>query len=648
MIRPTSPTSELILVDDHLALVFPYDKEQVTEVKSIPGARWDRLARVWRVPLARIEEARAFARRHGFHVDDDLDRFEVPQRAHVPTGIRVDDEWIWFDFAYDPVRVREVKHVPGVTWDRTTKAWRAPRASLAEALDFARNFGESIPPEMLALAEEMRVEQDRFVVASRAVDADFKVAGLPLLAYQRAGVAYASTSRRCLLADDMGLGKTLQAIATLEHLHLDGTSAYPAVVVCPPSLVLNWAAEYARWLPERTVVTVTNRKEFPDPGYDVVVLGYSNLHHWANQLRGHRSLVLDESHYCKTLTAQRTKAAIKVAKTVPPEGVVLGLTGTPITNRPAEYAAQLQVLGKLDDFGGLHGFWRRYCAGFKDRWGQWNVAGASHLDELNERLRATGTYIRRTKAEVLAELPPVLHDPVHVEGTPAGLREYAKAEADIVEYLVERARQIALDLGVKPGSAMVRARMAAESAEHLVRLAVLRKLAARAKMDFVHEWVEAHVAAGRKVVLAAHHREIVDELAHAWGGLKIQGGMTVEAVEVAKSRFQGEDAETAPVMVLSIQAAKTGHTLTAAQDIAFVELPFTPSDLDQTYSRLHRLGQHGSVTATYLLCAGTIDEDLYDLIAQKRAVVDAATEGGVGEDAATTERLLRRFWERPD
>ena len=126
-------------------------------------------------------------------------------------------------------------------------------------------------------------------------------------------------------------------------------------------------------------------------------------------------------------------------------------------------------------------------------------------------------------------------------------------------------------------------------------------------------------------MVAAHHRDIVDEIANRHGGLKIQGGMSVEAVEDAKKRFQEEDD---PVIVLSIQAAKTGHTLTAAQDILFVEEPWTPADVDQTYTRLHRIGQEGSVMATYMLTAGTVDEEIYDLIEAKRLVVNTATEGG--------------------
>ena len=166
-------------------------------------------------------------------------------------------------------------------------------------------------------------------------------------------------------------------------------------------------------------------------------------------------------------------------------------------------------------------------------------------------------------------------------------------------------------------------------------------------MEAVKELIESHKEAGNKVVVAAHHREVVDELSNTFGNLKIQGGMLVEDVEVAKSRFQTEPCEDAPVIVLSIQAAKTGHTLTAAQDVIFMELPWTPADLDQTYSRCHRLGQKGSVTVTYLLCEGTVDEEMYDLIETKRNVVDAATEGGdVARGESVGQMLVGLFADR--
>jgi SNF2 family DNA or RNA helicase len=240
----------------------------------------------------------------------------------------------------------------------------------------------------------------------------------------------------------------------------------------------------------------------------------------------------------------------------------------------------------------------------------------------------------------LLELPPVIHSPLLVEGTAAGLVEYKKAEKDIIKYLQDRAREIARELGLSPASAAVIAKIKAESNEHLVRLSVLRRLSARAKMPIIEEWVQERINEGKKVVIAAHHREVVNDLANKFGNLRIQGGMDVADVEIQKKKFQELSAAEAPVIVLSIQAAKTGHTLTAAQEVLFVELPWTPADVDQTYSRCHRLGQKGSVTATYMLASGTLDEEIYSLIERKRGVVNAAVDGGVAEVESVSQLVM--------
>lgn len=631
------------LADDHIVLDFPYDVEQVNEVKRIPGAKWDKVERLWRAPMTSLQEVRTFATRHGFTTSPELDLFILPKRSEPEAGLTGDGDYVNLSFGYDPVKVRLVKQIPGITWSVKQRLWRAPITSLTSAIEWADKFNIPVTDN---LREEERLQVARrelMIEASKSVDADISIPGMQgtLFPYQRGGVLFASTSRRCFIADQMGLGKTAQAIGALEYS--DGTlSSYPAVVVCPPKLVLNWKREYEQWLPHRIVKTVTDRKDFPEE-YDVVVVGWSNIAHWAERLTRHRSYIFDESHAAKNPTSQRTKAATKITKTAPKDAMILLLTGTPITNRPAEYASQLQVLGRLDKFGGLMGYYRTYCAAFRDKWGHWHIDGASNLEELNDRLRGEGLYIRRTKDQVLKELPPVLHDKIVVEGGAAGMKEYRKAESDIVEYVMERARQLAIEMGVSPGSAAVRAKMAAESSEHLVRISVLRKLAAKAKMEAVFEYIESHVENGMKVVVAAHHREIVDELSAKYGGLKIQGGQRVADVEKMKERFQNESCESAPVIVLSIQAAKEGHTLTAAQTVLFVELPWSPADVDQTYSRCHRIGQKGSVVSSYLLCAGTVDEEIFSLLERKRQVVSVAVDGGEAVMVDVGQEMVDRF-----
>lgn len=631
--------SRLFLDSDNLALDFPYNATQVAEVKLVRDCKWDKVARLWRCPVSSINEARAFADKYGLGIDNEVLVFTLPRkRGAQDDGVYEKDGNVYVSFPYDPVMVRSVKQIPSVTWDKKTGAWRAPLTAINEAIQWAERFGKNVAPEVMVMAKEINAHLIELNEASRAVQAEIKIGdtGLEdvLLPYQRAGVAYAKRARRCFIADEMGLGKTLQAIATLELLAgEDGAAAYPAVVMCPPNLVLNWKAEYAKWLPSRRVATVMagkGQKEFPSRSeYDVLVIGYSNISYWESQLLGHCAYVLDESHYCKTITAKRTKSARKIVASSPSGTPVFCLTGTPVTNRPAEYVAQLEILGKLKDFGGAWGFYRRYCAAFQDKWGQWHLEGSSNLEELNQKLRSV-CYIRRTKDQVLTELPPVFHQELTLVGATAPMVEYAKAEKDIVYYLVERAKEIAKELGLSVHSAAVVARIKAEHAQNLIRLSVLRRLSAKAKMESIIEWVQQRTDDGAKVVIAAHHRDIVDELANRFGGLKIQGGMSVEEVEEVKHKFQTDP--KVRVITLSIQAAKTGHTLTAAQDIIFVELPWTPADVDQTYSRLHRMGQKGSVTATYALCANTIDEEIYSLIASKRKVVNTAVDGGPGQD----------------
>ena len=634
---------QLLLADDHIVLDSPYDPAQVAETKKLPGARWDRVARVWRIPMTSLVQARDLAARWDLWVDPQLLRFTLPEPRKGVNSQRVvgdgvvhlveEDDELEITFPFDSLKAESVKRLPQARFVPHSQSFRVPTAYIREVCDWAARFHCKPDRHVLALRDELLAAEQERIATSRAEDADIHVAGIAgeLRPFQRAGVAYALTARRCFIADDMGLGKTLMSLAAVEALEeREPGAGFPLVVVCPATLTHNWRAEAHRWLPHRSVRLVEGRKDFPGEDADITVVGWANVAHWVAELSGARSYAFDESHYAKSPDAQRTKAAIKIARGA--SGLVLCLTGTPVTNRPAEYAAQLEILGQLKAFGGRWAFYKRYANAFKDRFGQWHIDGASNLEELNERLRAS-CYIRRTKDQVMAELPPVEHNPLVVAGSMKAMREYARAEADIIAYMAERAAAIALELGTNPRSAAVVARMRAQANEHIVRMGQLRKIAAGAKLDALDEWVGAHRELGRKVVLAAHHRDVVDALAAKYGGLKIQGGQANAEIEEHKRRFQELSAEEAPCIVLSIQAAKTGHTLTAAQDICFVELPWTPADLDQTTARLHRIGQRGSVTATYLLAEGTIDERIYELIAAKRSIVEVAIEGGRASEA---------------
>jgi SNF2 family DNA or RNA helicase len=214
-----------------------------------------------------------------------------------------------------------------------------------------------VEPEALEMLQEIREEHARaagLVALSSASDGALRVAGLggELKPFQRAGVSYLLERRRAFLADEQGLGKTIEALAAVE-----AAGTYPAVVVCPASLKLNWLRELEHWLPGRTVRALAGNGGARSgdvgaglPEADVTVLNYDIVAARLEELCAlePRALVLDESHYCKNAAAKRTQAVQRLSAVVPRDGLVLALTGTPVVNRPAELISQLRIIGRLE------------------------------------------------------------------------------------------------------------------------------------------------------------------------------------------------------------------------------------------------------------------------------------------------------------
>lgn len=528
-----------------------------------------------------------------------------------------------------PEVTRLPDRVPGVLFAAQAERLAVPAdAALVEALDeFA-----SAPPvtELSAGAAEaldaLRAERRRAAAAvalSRAHDADVQlpVLGGTLEPFQRAGVAYALAERRTFLADEQGLGKTVQALAALEA---DG--AYPAVVVCPASVKLNWEREAARWLPGRSIAVVHGRAADPAAERtDVVVLNYEILEAHVDRLtaRRPRAVVFDESHYCKEPRAKRTLAALRLAAGVDPDGLRLALTGTPILNRPKELTSQLRLLGRLDDFGSGARLGRRF-------------RGADSLERLHWNLRAH-CYVRRTKAEVLPQLPAkrVVTLPVEL----ANESEYRLAERDVIAWL----QTLPLDLRT------LEARVAAALRnERLVRLNHLRQLAGRGKLRAALGWIDDWLASGEPLVVFADHvavqRAVLERHPDA---VHVLGADDARARDAAVRAFQEPGGPS--LIVCSLRAASQGLTLTRASNVAFLELDWTPARHDQAEDRCHRIGQANAVTAWYLLAPDTIDETMAVLLDRKRGVIGAVTDGRAPGGDGLVEavaRELRRKGER--
>lgn len=543
---------------------------------------------------------------------------------------------------YDPAAVESCRSIPGRTWNSTDKVnvFKLNTTTVPMLQQLADQYGYEIVgsfPDVSATIAQRAAN----VEGSTAVDADVAIEGLggELLPFQRAGVAFAVANSSTLIADEMGLGKTVQALATIQ-----ATESYPALVIVPAVVKLNWERETEKWLPGRRVAVLSGRNGNADAldTYDVVVVNYDIVAARKDELKkvAWKLLVCDESHYLKNGKAQRTKAVASIARKV--ERVVF-LTGTPVLNRPIELISQLSILGVLDEFGGTMGFRNRFCDPTYNGYA-WDYKGSSNVEELHERLRRV-CMIRRTKEQVLTELPAKRRATVPLPLSDRAA--YERVERDLREFIAsklaadEEFAAIIADLDPDDAEAaeaaeLERRERKAAQAEVLTRINALRQTTARLKLDAAIAWVRDFTETGSKLVLFAHHREIVsglmDALAAAGiGAVKLTGETTGEARQAAVDRFQTDD--SIRVFVGNIAAAGVGITLTAASDVAFVELPWRPGDVDQAEDRCHRIGQHDSVTAWYLLAERTMDEDMAELIDAKRAVIEGVTDG---RDVPTT------------
>lgn len=597
---------------------FPYEQSLVDIIADLPSANWNAKHSVWTVSTRYEKDLAEFAESYGFP----LDVFTITPRTtkQIARKIYRNKSVAIIEFEYNEELIEAIKSLPGKKWDMKNKYWTA--AITPELMQFAFRFSFEIEEQLKNEIENSIESAANLLEESSATDANISVATLTgkLMPYQKAGVKYAVQTKRCFIADQMGLGKTIQAIAAIEH-----EQAYPVLIVCPKSLKENWRRECQKWIPHRSVSVLNSKDEVTKA--DIIVVNYDIVTRFVGALKfvGIQSLICDESHYVKTSSAARTKTILQIAKSIPSNGMILLLSGTPITNAPQEIVSQLEILGVLGKFGGKWAFLKRYAGAYFNGY-HWDTSGASNTNELNIRLRQI-CYIRRIKEDVLKELPEKSRNIVLVTGSPKGMTAYNKAEKDLVSFLAENGYR------------------ASDSAQHLQKTGVLKRLASEAKMEAAFEWIDNFLeSTDRKLVVFAHNVSIVDELANRYGNLRVSGRDDSDARQRAIDSFQNNPESR--VIVLNLQAGAVGITLTAASDVLFVQMGWTPAEHDQAEDRCHRIGQINHVQAYYMICSGTIDEDIYDLIQQKRSVVDAVTDGNTEVSHSVLADLMRRISQR--
>ena len=508
-----------------------------------------------------------------------------------------------------------VKTLPGRIYhrDENPKYWTCPLS--IDAVETLQAWCFKLDDPLKEFLAKSKVSID-----DMPEDFDIPGLGMGLFPFQKKGVAFIEAKNgRALIADEMGLGKTAQALSWLQ-LHPE---LRPAIVVVPASLKLNWKREAKMWMDDPDVQILSGKKTTSPIIGELIIINYDILPAWLGKLQSIKAqtLVIDEIHYVKSNTALRTKAIKALGKNIPH---VIGLSGTPIINRPIE---AFNVLNIIDDtiFPNHWHYAHRYCAAKHNRFG-WDFSGSSNTDELHQKLTQS-IMLRRKKEDVLTDLPDKTYSVLEMEI--ANRQEYRRAEADFIAWVEDTKGR---DAAKK-----------AENAEAFAMIEGLKQLTIKGKIKTCIEWIKDFIDIDGKLVVFATHKSTIKILMNEFKdkAVKIDGSVPQKARQEAVDRFQNDN--SVRLFVGNIKAAGVGITLTAASNVAFIEFPWGPGDLDQAADRCHRIGQKNAVNIYYLIGQDTIEGKIANLIDSKRKVLDAVLDGKETDEGSLFSELIQSY-----
>ncbi len=490
-----------------------------------------------------------------------------------------------------------------------------------------------------------------------------------LFPFQRTGVQFLLNAGSALLGDEMGTGKTIQAIEWMRRSQAKAPFGFKQshLVVCPNSMKYKWAAEIEQWWPSVQVAvidgTASQRRKIieehadcPELGVVVYVINYdalrlhSRLKPWggktvtdaqkaAKDLNGieFASMVLDEAHKIKDPSAQQTMAAKALGTQA---AFRLAMTGTPLLNNPDDVWSIMEFV-EPSEWGSRNQFRNRYCA----------MANAWHGGFENTGLRPETRgefdafflprFIRRTKAEVLPELPEKL--PIDYRILPMDPKQRKAYEALATDMMAKVDGELLV--AENPLDLLVRLRQAAcalpvvdEDNQVTGLQAPSNKLAAI--IDILTS------APGDPLVIYAESRKFI-EMLHEHLSVEGKGKLTHPAYRCglitgaqgaairakAVEQFQSGQLD---IILGTLGAGAEGLTLTRANRIVLAQQSWSHGVNAQAIDRIHRIGQTRGVQPIVLMSEGTVD--------LATAAADRAKEGRLQElvrDPAYFARLLR-------
>lgn len=452
------------------------------------------------------------------------------------------------------------------------------------------------------------------VLGSADYDSIVSSDGKKLMPYQIEDIKNVEDAdAKALLAWEQGLGKTV-AIAALFKLHRD--ELIPAIIVTKTALKLQTHHEIIRWCGVKGYLcqVISSGKELAAPGFDIYITTYDLLKNEKcfDLVRDNiKFVVIDECQAIKNHLSERAKAVQKICRNVEH---IIPMSGTPIKNNAGEYFTVLNLI-RPRLFPSYVNFIERDCDSYNNGWG-YKVGGLKNPEAFKDKTK--DFIFRRTKAEVLPDLPKLFRKFYHVELDRKLNKSYAKALDELDDLFYNE------DM-----DSMER------QSNMLAIMSKLRQITGVSKveqcLDFTTEFLES---TDRKLVIFVHHHNVMTLLmeslkiyCHDNGynmPLQLSSDLSAEKRQELIMKFKDQDYR---ILVASTLAAGEGLNLQFCADAVMLERQWNPANEEQGEARFYRFGQINSVNVTYMLASETIDEYFTDLVEQKRAIVSSALDG---------------------
>lgn len=416
--------------------------------------------------------------------------------------------------------------------------------------------------------------------------------------FQKEGVNFLTSRKTALLADDMGLGKTVQAVGALSVLR-----PKRALILTLASLKINFYREIE--LPYAfTSQILFKTTDKIDPNANVIIANYDLLiyENIRKQLRAlnYGVVILDEAHVLSNKEAKRTRYVFGTHGVIRNADRVYTMTGTPVRNRPKDFYIMLKVLAPecIAPYTDYEDYALHFCGAYRDTYGGLVDRGATNIEELAERIKPF--MLRRTKEDVLTELPPLIEKIVPLEITEeieAVIDEEIERESDFNMYRPDE------DLGTK---------------------ATIRRKLGLAKLPQVYNYIDSLLATENKIVIFAYHRDVINAIRlhyKGYGVCHVMGGESASMKQTEVDLFVKD--HTRRIFVGQYTAAGFGvdGLQKVSNNVIFAEVDWVPGNISQARDRLYRMGQTKPVVAHYLIVEGTLEDEMYKVVNRKTEII---------------------------